>query len=159
VIAVRALTDEDAAWKRDALRRAWGETLIARKGELVDALPLDGFVALDGGDRVGLLTYAVRGDEFEVVTIAVDFQGAGAGRALMHAARDRALELGTRRMWLVTTNDNVRAFGFYQRWGMHLSALYADGVTRSRAVKPSIPLLDEQGLPIRDELEFELLLK
>jgi hypothetical protein len=85
VIHVRALTDDDATWKRDALRRAWGETFVARKGELVDAFALDGFVALDGADRVGLLTHAARGDEFEVVTISVDFQGARGGRALMDA--------------------------------------------------------------------------
>jgi hypothetical protein len=41
---------------------------------------------------------------------------------------------------------------------MRLSAFYADGVTLSRAVNPSILLVNEQGLPLRDELEFELLL-
>jgi hypothetical protein len=39
-----------------------------------------------------------RGDEFEVVTIQTDHEGVGAGRALMDAARARAIELGARRM-------------------------------------------------------------
>jgi ribosomal protein S18 acetylase RimI-like enzyme len=156
MIGVRALTVEDAAWKIDALLREWGATAVARKGELIDPLTLDGFVALDGDDRVGLLTYDVRGDEFEVVTLQADHQGIGVGRALMDAARLRAVELGARRLWLVTTNNNVRAFGFYQRWGMQLRKVYPDGVTRSRALKRAIPLVDDEGLPIRDELEFEL---
>ena len=41
---------------------------------------------------------------------------------------------------------------------MDLVALLRDGVARSRRVKPSIPLFDEDGVPIRHELEFELLL-
>ncbi len=68
----------------------------------------------------------------------------------------RAVELGARRLWLVTTNNNIRAFGFYQRWGMHIRASYPDGVAASRALKPTIPVVDDDGVPIRDEIEFEL---
>ncbi len=90
VIRVRALLEDDATWKEASLRQAWGGTTVARKGELVDVAPLEGFVALDGTERIGLLTYALRGREFEVVTIHVTREGAGAGRALMEAARARA---------------------------------------------------------------------
>ena len=128
------------------------------KGELVDALGLDDFVAIDGPERVGLLTFALRGREFEVVTIHVDREHSGAGRALMDAAKDGADNLRARRMWLTTTNNNFRAFRFYQRWGMDLVAFYRDGVARSRLAKPSIPLVDGDGVPVRHELEFELLL-
>ena len=159
MIRVRALTEEDSVWRVDALRRVWGDTAVARRGELIDPVTLDGFVAQDGEDRVGLLTFDVRGDEFEVVTLQADRQGIGIGRALMDAARGRAVELGAQRLWLVTTNNNVRAFGFYQRWGMQLRAVYVDGVATSRMLKPTIPLVDEVGLPIRDELEFELPLR
>jgi ribosomal protein S18 acetylase RimI-like enzyme len=158
VIEVRPLEAADAPWNEAALRRAWGSRLVARYGELVDALPLDGFVAVDGNERVGLLTYAVRRDELEVVSIHADREGEGIGRALMDAAGERARQLGVRRLWLVTTNDNVRAIRFYQRWGMDLVAVHRDEVERSRAVKPSIPLTGFDGVPIRHELEFELIL-
>ncbi len=158
LIRVRPLLDGDADWKEESLRRAWGDTRVARKGELVDVLPLAGLVAVEGPERVGLLTYALRGDEFEVVTIHVEREGVGAGTALMDAALARATELQARRMWLTTTANNVRAIAFYQRWGMDLVALHRDGVARSREVKPSIPLVDRYGVPIRHELEFELLL-
>jgi GNAT superfamily N-acetyltransferase len=158
VTQVRALEDRDFAWKRASLEAAWNGTRVARKGELVDAADLDGFVALSGGDRIGLLTYSVRGDALEVVTLHADPQGHGAGRALMDAVRGQAIALGATRMWLITTNDNARAYRFYQRWGMDLVALYHDGATRSRALKPTIPLMSADGIPIRHELEFELLL-
>jgi ribosomal protein S18 acetylase RimI-like enzyme len=159
VTEVRPLNEGDLEWKAAELRRVWGGTQVARKGELVDVLELDGFVAVDGAaDRIGLLTYALRGHELEVVTIHVAVPGEGVGRALMDAARNRAVMLGATRMWLTTTNDNVRAYRFYQQWGMDLVALYRDGVARSRALKPSIPLTGADGIAIRHELEFELLL-
>jgi ribosomal protein S18 acetylase RimI-like enzyme len=159
VTLIRPLVEHDGPWKVESLQRAWGGSVVARKGELVDALPLDGFVALSDGHRVGLLTYALRGDEFEVVTIHVVAEGVGTGRALMAAARDRAEVLRARRMWLTTTNNNFRAFRFYQRWGMDFVALHRDGVTQSRHVKRSIPLVDADGVPIQHELEFEFVLR
>ena len=158
MIEVRPLTGDDGAWKEGSLRRAWGGTEVARMGELIDAMRLTGLVALRDGTRAGLLTFAVRETQFEIVTIHTDLEGVGVGQALMNAARDLAVELGARRMWLTTTNNNVRALRFYQLWGMDLVALSRDGVARSRAAKPSIPLVDDDGVAIRHELEFELLL-
>ena len=76
----------------------------------------------------------------------------------MDAARAVATAGDASRIWLVTTNDNLRAIGFYQRWGMDLVRVVRDGVTRSRLVKPSIPTVGEHGIPMRHELEFELVL-
>ena len=159
MIVARALNAADAGWKEQALRRVWGDTVVARLGRCVDALGLDGFVAeAADGQRLGLLTYAVEDGDFEVVTLSAEREGIGVGRALMDAARHRATEVGARRMWLTTTNANARAFRFYQRWGMDLAALHRNGTDRSRLVKPSIPLCDPDGVPLRHELEFELLL-
>ena len=41
---------------------------------------------------------------------------------------------------------------------MDFVALDREGVARSRKVKPSIPTVDREGVPIRHELEFELML-
>jgi ribosomal protein S18 acetylase RimI-like enzyme len=65
---------------------------------------------------------------------------------------------GARRIWLVTTNDNVRAIRFYQRWGMDLVGYLRHGADVSRRVKPEIPERGGDGIPVRHELEFELLL-
>ncbi len=50
-------------------------------GVLVDAAGLPGFMALVEGRPVGLLTYARRDDEVEIVTLHVEQEGGGAGRA------------------------------------------------------------------------------
>jgi ribosomal protein S18 acetylase RimI-like enzyme len=159
VLVVRPLRDDDLGWTLDALVRAWNSRIVARKGELIDAGALDGFVAVCRDGRCGLLTYAARDDGVEIVTLQVDTEGVGVGRALLDAARDHAVQLCAGRMWLVTSNDNYRAFRFYQRWGMDLVAFYRDGMVRSRQLKPVIPLVDSDGVPISHELEFELVLR
>jgi ribosomal protein S18 acetylase RimI-like enzyme len=148
----------DRSWVVSRLEEAFGGVTVARKGVLVDASALPGFVATDGGQPVGLLTYDVAHGECEVVAIVSTEAGRGIGRALMDAARDHAAVSGCRRLWLITTNDNTKAIRFYQRWGMDLCALYTHGARRSRRVKPSLPERGADGIPLEHELEFELLL-
>jgi len=70
---------------------------------------------------------------------------------------DRGDRAGCRRVWLVTTNDNVDALAFYQRRGFRLAALHRAAVTEAReTLKPEIPEVARNGIPIRDELELEL---
>jgi ribosomal protein S18 acetylase RimI-like enzyme len=154
-VLVRPLVAADQRWAQEALRQVWGSTSVARKGELVDAGELPGFVAVVDGRMAGLVTYARRGDELEIVTLHVDEEGRGVGRGLMDGVLRHARGAGIRRMWLTTTNDNVRALAFYQRWGMDLVALVRDGVADSRLVKPSIPTTGSNGIPVRHELELE----
>jgi ribosomal protein S18 acetylase RimI-like enzyme len=153
-VLVRPLGDDDRSWKDEALCRVWGSTSVARLGALVDAAELPGFVALAGESRVGLLTFARVGDDIEVVTVQTDRESAGIGQALMDAVLTHARTTQGRRLWLVTTNDNVRAIGFYRRWGLELVDTINDGVAASRRVKPSIPLVAPDGIAVRDELIF-----
>ena len=95
----------------------------------------------------------------EVLTLHAARQWAGAGSALLAAARRVAEASGVRRVWLVTTNDNVDALRFYQRRGYRLSGVDAGAVDRSRAaLKPAIPEVGAHGIPLRDEIELELLI-
>ncbi len=157
MIEVRPLGEEDRAWAVQLEADSWGEAVVARLGELVDPTRLPGFVAFMDGQRAGLVSYAVRGDECEVVTIRSLREGHGIGRALLDAVRDAAIEAGCRRLWLVTTNNNVRALELYQRWGMDIVAFHRHAVSEARSrLKPSIPDRDERGIPIAHELELEV---
>jgi len=156
-VDVKPLGAAEREWSNAFLLDSWGG-VVARRYELVDPTELLGFVALVDDDRVGLATYAVRGDECELVTIDSLREGIGVGRALLDAVRDAAVETGCRRLWLVTTNDNVRALKVYQRWGMDLVALRRDAVTEARTLKPTIPERGANGIPLKHELELELLL-
>jgi hypothetical protein len=60
------------------------------------------------------------------------------------------------RAWLVTTNDNMRALRFYQRLGWELVAVHRGAVDRAReTLKPEIPRVGNDGIPLRDEIELE----
>jgi ribosomal protein S18 acetylase RimI-like enzyme len=160
MVDVRPLTEEDRPWAVQLEADSWGEPLVARLGELIDPTRLPGFIAFMDEQRAGLVTYAVRGDECEVVTIRSLREGHGIGRALLDAVRDAAIEAGCRRLWLVTTNNNLRALALYQRWGMDIVALHRHAVSDARRrLKPSIPDRDAKGIPIVHELELELRLE
>jgi GNAT superfamily N-acetyltransferase len=154
LIEVRPMGADD----RVLVTRYWGDSVV-RRGETIPIAGLPGFVGYLDGERAGLLTYAVRGDECEVVTLHSLREGLGVGRALMDAVREAAERAGCRRLWLVTTNDNIRALGFYQRWGLDLCTFRRGAVNESRRrLKPSIPERDARGVPIAHELELELVL-
>ncbi|GED69603.1 hypothetical protein BRE01_33050 [Brevibacillus reuszeri] len=55
-------------------------------------------------------------------------------------------------MKLVTTNDNLHALGFYQRRGYQFNELFVNAVDKARRIKPEIPLIADNGIPIRDEI-------
>jgi RimJ/RimL family protein N-acetyltransferase len=75
---------------------------------------------------------------------------------LLNAAATLARRAGWRRLWLVTTNDNTAALRFYQRAGWDLVAFHRNALVRSRVLKPSIPQMGLDSIPIRHELELEL---
>jgi ribosomal protein S18 acetylase RimI-like enzyme len=80
---------------------------------------------------------------------------AGIGSALVMALVDRVGPGG--RIWVVTTNDNVDALRFYQRRGFRLRAVRPGAVDEARrTLKPEIPAAGRYGIPLRDEVELEL---
>jgi ribosomal protein S18 acetylase RimI-like enzyme len=160
MIEVRPLADSDRSWAVHVGAESWSTPVVARLGELVDPTQLPGFIALLDGRRAGLASYAVRGNECELVTIRSLREGHGVGRALLDAVRDAAIDAGCTRLWLITTNDNLRALELYQRWGMEIVAFHRHAVTEARRhLKPSIPERGTHGIPIAHELELELRLK
>jgi ribosomal protein S18 acetylase RimI-like enzyme len=74
---------------------------------------------------------------------------------LIEAVKGAAEDAGCRRLRVVTTNDNLHALRFYQRKGFILTALRPNALEETRKRKP-VPLLGEDGIPIRDEIEFEM---
>jgi GNAT superfamily N-acetyltransferase len=150
---------------------SWGEPRVAAGGRLYDLRTLPALVAtrpvVPGSARdrggtheadepteqiIGVLTYEIDGDAIEVVSIEAVPPHHGTGTALLAAAADLGKAAGLARLFLVTTNDNIDAFRFYQRRGLHILEVRPDGVARSREVKPLIPLIGSYGIPMRDEI-------
>ncbi len=131
---------------------------VARRGRLVDARAHPALLAADDqGELLGVATWILEGDEIEVLTLHAARRWSGVGTALLDAVAAIGRAHGCRRLWLVTTNDNLDALRFYQRRGMRLRELRAGWVDDARrTLKPGIAERGLYDLPIRDELELVL---
>ena len=98
-------------------------------------------------------------DGMEILTINSSVTGAGLGSALMLSLIDLARRRGHTRIWLTTTNDNLRAVSFHQRLGFRLTEVRAGVVDEARKIKPEIPEVGQGGIPIHDEWIMELKLE
>lgn len=137
------------------LQEHWGDRMVVSRGKLFDASRLPGFVAIENESIVGLITLHPDTSECEVVTLDAFPPGKGLGRALLECAERFARQHNSTRLWLITSNDNVGALAFYQKVGFRLVAVHRDAITEARTLKPQIPWVGENGIPIQDEIELE----
>jgi ribosomal protein S18 acetylase RimI-like enzyme len=153
---IRRKGQKDLEWVRELLRKEWGATVVVTRGKKYDADLLPGFIAEREGGRCGLITYNISGNDLEIITLNSLAGGIGIGSALLEQVKEEMKKSGCRRIWLITTNDNVNAIGFYERKGFRTVAIHKDAIEESRKLKPDIPLTGFNGMPIRDEIEMEL---
>lgn len=152
----------DLAWAETLLEAEFGGRLQARRGDLMDPLAGEagGRVAEVDGARVGLITWVIGGSfsgsreaEIRALVVTAAARTRGIGGELLATATGALARAAAERAWLVTTNDNLGALGFYQRRGWRLAELRAGAVDEARrTLKPSIGLIGAGGIPIRDEL-------
>ncbi|SCG17758.1 S-adenosylmethionine hydrolase (SAM-hydroxide adenosyltransferase) [Micromonospora echinofusca] len=158
-MTVRPARAEDRAAVDALHEREWGGPYVVAHDTRHDLRTLPTLVAADGaGAVVGALAYRADADGLEVVSVVAATPGGGVGTALLAAAAEVARAGGRHRLWLVTTNDNLRALRFYQRCGLRLVRVDRGAVDRARRLKPSIPMVGEGGIGLHDELVLELLL-
>jgi ribosomal protein S18 acetylase RimI-like enzyme len=159
VITIQPITPGDQDWMRTLLNDHWGSVEVVSRGKVQIADRLPGFIAWKAEERAGLITYRVEEDQCEIVTIDSLSPGIGVGSALIDRVIQEARSQNCQRLWLITTNDNLPALHFYQKRGFRLSAVYPNAILVSRKLKPSIPLIGIDGIPICDEIELEIRLK
>ena len=156
-ITVRELSDDDRAWAASFLTAQAGSPQQAAHGQVHQADEQPGFIASRGDENFGIATYVITGDECELATLYASSRYSGIGTALLEALKSHARRAECRRIWLVTTTDNIDALRFYQRRGFRLVKVHGGAVDEHRRMlKPKIPETGEHGIPIRDELELEL---
>lgn len=154
-IEIREIAPQDRPWVREFLLAQAGYTRAVSRGVLHQADQLPGFIAMLDGVPLAILNYRVVHEEMEAVTLFSAQPGRGLASRLLEVACQKARQSGCRRLWLITTNDNEPAIRFYQRRGMRLVAVHPNALVESRKLKPEIPLMGLNGVPINDEIEFE----
>jgi GNAT superfamily N-acetyltransferase len=150
-LRIRPRQHDDQVWIEGLLGERWGGSCVVVHDRIFEPAALPALVA---DQHAGLVTYTVRGDLAEIVTLDAIVPRQGVGTALVKRLVDLLSQRGCRTLCLTTTNDNLDALRFYQRCGFRLAEIRIDAVQRSRKLKPTIPLIGRYGIPIRDEIDL-----
>ena len=143
----------------DFIRKRWEESWwlpVVSIGRTYQPEDVSGLVWRDEwGEPQGLITWHIDGDHAEIVSVDAYQQGRHIGGRLLDGAEAALRKRGVRRATIVTTNDNLRAIAFYVRRGYRIVRLALDDMDRVREIKPKVPLLGNDNIPLRDMLELE----
>jgi len=153
---LRKITKQDIAWIKEKFIERWDSDYVVSLGKIHKPEELDGFIVLTGNNKTGLVTFQVTGEELEITSADSFDEHKGIGRTLMQAVIDFAKQNSVHRIWLTTTNDNFRAMKFYQKAGLVMVKVHRNAIEKARQIKPSIPRIGKDGIPLRDEIEFEM---
>ncbi|MHA2275496.1 MAG: GNAT family N-acetyltransferase [Candidatus Kariarchaeaceae archaeon] len=144
-------------WMIKFLQDNWGSNFIASRGKKHYYESLPGFVALKDHQIVGLITYEISDIECEIISLNSLREKEGIGTILIEKIKDYAKSQNLTRLWLITTNDNIKAQNFYERRGFSLHVVHKDSIIELRRLKPEIPKIGDNDIPIRDEYEYEIM--
>lgn len=155
---VRRLAVEDLPRLRQFWNDHWAGGFIVICGNIHQPDHMHGFVVEDAAGWAGLIMYKIAEDECEVISLDGLCEGEGIGTILLGKITGEAREQNCKRVFLITTNDNLYAPGFYQRTDFEIAAVHRGAVNASRKIKPAIPEIGPNHIPLRDEIELEMLL-
>ncbi|PWV94494.1 acetyltransferase (GNAT) family protein [Paenibacillus cellulosilyticus] len=132
-----------------------GDTIVSR-GRVHKVRQLSGYLARKDEHVQGLILYDICNNECEIVALNSYSENVGIGTELIELVKNKAITEHLSRLWLITTNDNIKAIRFYQKRGFDMKAIHLNAVDEARLHKPTIPLYNAEGIPIKHEIEFEI---
>jgi ribosomal protein S18 acetylase RimI-like enzyme len=143
--------------------KGWGYDFFVSRGKVHKAQDLDGILAYDNKKIIGLGLYYIKNNECEIVLMETFDQNKGIGTKIIDKIINIAKQNKCNRIWLITTNDNINAIKFYQKRGFCIVNIHINAIVESRKIilmhqqnSLNIPLIGEYGIPVRDEIEFEI---
>ena len=155
---IRPIDQTDRKKVDSFIVQQWYTLQMVAHGERLDLGSADGFYTCDGDEITGLITFRVSGKEMEILSLDSLREHKGIGTLLLNAAIGKARDSGLERIMLITTNDNLPALRFYQKRGFDLVQVRRNALEQARKIKPEIPLIGMDGIPIKHEIELELIL-
>lgn len=134
---------------------SWGDDEIVVSSGTYQLSDLPGFVAYDETEIIGVITYIIRNDQIEIISLDSFRENVGIGSQLLKKLEEISEEKEITNISVITTNDNLNALKFYQKRGYSIAKVIPNAVEKARKQKPSIPQFAENGIPIRDEIVLE----
>lgn len=153
IVSIQQLPQKEV---QQFFKEHWGTTEMVISSGIYDCSKLEGFAYMDTKKKIlGLVTYILRGEECEIISLDSIVEGKGIGSSLVQAVEQQAFATNCTRITLITTNDNLHALKFYQKRGHFLVEILQNAVAQARLYKPEIPLVSNDGIPIRDEIRLQ----
>lgn len=156
---IKEVGKEDRPLVASFISESWSSPLSVSRGRIFDTTDLPGFLYKEDGKVVGLATYHLDQEDCEIVTLNSHLNNRGLASHLIDRVIEMAKKHNCKRVWLITTNDNTHAMRFYQKRGFEWAGFHKNAMEHSRKLKPEIPQLGNDDIPIKHEIEFELGLK
>jgi DNA-3-methyladenine glycosylase I len=158
-IKIRKIKSADTDWIKEIFIQYWGGDFVVSRGKVHKIEEFNGvYIAEQQSKKIGLITYKSINTELEITGLISKDEKRGIGTALVNSVITLAKQEGIKRICLVTTNDNLNALSFWQKRGFQIVKVYPNAMENTRRLKPAIPLIGENGIPLRDEIELEMLL-
>lgn len=98
------------------LQECWGDTTLYSGGHIRQVTNLPGIIALRGTTIEGLVTYLLTQQTCEIVTLNSRISNQGTGSSLLAQIIQKARTAKCKRIFLYTTNDNLRAPVLCKTW-------------------------------------------
>ena len=136
--------------------KSWNGPYLAINGKLWDTRTMPGFAATVNNEILGYLLYEFHDDECEIMVLESIAQNIGIATALIEQVKQEAKSNGINTVIVQTSNDNIHAFRFYQRRGFAIREIRLGAYESARKLKPTIPLVGRDGIPLCDEIEFAI---
>jgi GNAT superfamily N-acetyltransferase len=157
-IKFRETTSDDSAQIAATMKEYWGGEPLVIRGKNYFPSKLNGIIAESGDKLMGFLFYELQGNDCEIVVFEVFDKYQGLGTRFLDLMKQIAKKKQCTRLYLMTTNDHLDALRFYQRRGFTICGIHLNSVAIGRKMKPGIPEVGEYGIPLRDEIDLELVL-
>lgn len=155
-VKIRAIKPADTAWIRELFIQNWAGDFMVIRGKAYQLEELSGYIAELSNKKVGLITFKVTGQKLEITSLNSLLEKKGVGTALVNKVVNLAKTRRLKNIRLITTNDNLNALGFWQKRGFRLFRVYPDSLAIARRLKPVLPFVGENDIPLRDEIELEM---
>lgn len=152
---IKAIETKDRNWIKNFIKNRWGSDKVIYNGKVFFPHKLSGFFAIKNRKKAGLITYKKYKNHLQIITINSLVEKKSIGSKLIEKVKEEAKRLKYKKIKVITTNDNLKALGFYQKRGFRMVKVYQGAVDKSRKIKPQIPLIGENNIPLHDEIELE----
>lgn len=149
---------DDEAGVAALLDRAGNGSFLMMRGIVYEPAALRAVVAERDGALAGFAPYSLSGNIAFVAVMNNAFGDEDVARALLGTVEALSRRAGRSFLRAITSNDSIELFGIMQQLGYRIVAIWPNAMNLVREVKPRLPAVAENGIPIVDEIELEIAL-